>query len=79
MADVVDLPVITSLDLEPDQVLQKAIEANLTDVVICGYDANGDEYFASSLADGAEVLWILQRSSKSLLEMADEMTDDDDG
>ena len=71
MGDVVDLPVITSLDLDPDRVLQKAL-GEVESVVILGYDKQGGEYFASSVADGGTVLWLLERMKKELLEAADE-------
>lgn len=32
-----------------------------------GYDADGAEYFASSIADGADVLWLLERLKQQLL------------
>ena len=68
MGHVVDLPVITRLDSDPDRVLTKAL-GHCESVVILGYDKQGDEYFASSLADGGEVLWLLERLKKQLLEV----------
>lgn len=56
-AEVIELDVISRLDIPPDRVLQKALDAGLTEVVVIGYDADGQEYFASSQADGGDVLW----------------------
>jgi hypothetical protein len=70
-ADVVTFPGITTLDLPPERIIQKASEAGLMDVVILGYDKDGEEYFASSVADGAEVLWLLERLKLQLLRLAD--------
>lgn len=67
MGDVIDLPVVTRLDLDPDLVLTRAIGECETAVVL-GYDKDGAEYFASSTADGRTVLWLIERLKKQLLE-----------
>lgn len=68
---------VTKLDLDPTKVCQAAADAGLQGVVICGYDADGNEYFASSYADGGDVLWHLQRASLKILRYGD--ADDDHG
>jgi hypothetical protein len=74
--NVVDLPVITRLDLDPDRILKQAI-GELERVVVIGYDKAGDEYFASSIADGATVVWLMERAKLKLLRVVDEMAGDD--
>lgn len=69
MGEVVPLDCVTKLDLNPDTVIAAALRAGLTDVVIVGYDADGDEYFASSMADGGAALWLLERCKKALLDI----------
>lgn len=69
--NVVDFPGITTLDMAPERILEVARKANLSDVVILGYDQAGDEWFASSVADGAEVLWLLERLKLQLLRLGD--------
>ena len=32
-----------------------------------GYDAEGDEYFAASVADDADVVWLLERAKHKLI------------
>lgn len=71
MGDVVGFRGVTRLDIDPARVLAEAQAAGLTAVVITGYDADGNEYFASSVADGANVLWLLARMQKRLLEVVD--------
>lgn len=71
MGDVVDLPVITTLDLDPDRVLQKAI-GRMSRVVVIGIDKDGEEYFASSVADGGTVVWDMERAKLKLLRLPDE-------
>lgn len=73
MGEVVNLGCVTRLDLPPDRILESAID-KLESVVIIGYDKDGQEYFASSIADGAEVVWLMERSKKKLLEIAEAST-----
>lgn len=70
-ADVVTFPGITKLDLPPERLLTQALEAQPDSVVIVGYGKDGEFYFASSKADGAEVLWLLELAKKRLLEVGD--------
>lgn len=69
--NVIVLDVVTRLDIPAERVLKAALEHGLESVVICGHDKDGNEYFASSLADGADALWILERCKKKLLEIGD--------
>ena len=66
--NVVYLDMITRLDTPPERVLDNA-PRDMSGVVVMGYTADGDEYFASSYADGGEVLWIMERCKKRLMEM----------
>jgi hypothetical protein len=72
MGEVVRWNGITRLDLPPQQVLDGASEAQLSGVVVLGYDAEGNDFYASSYADGGDVLWLLEKCKKRLLEMGDE-------
>ena len=62
---------ITSLPIDPQRVLQAALDAGLKEVVICGFDANGDDYFASSEADAGAVNWVLDRAKWNLMQQVD--------
>lgn len=73
MGEVVFLDIATRLDVPAERVLRKALESDLKSVVIAGYDAEGNEYFDSSLADGGAALWLLERMKKRLFEIADEL------
>lgn len=70
-AEVIDLPVITTLSLNPDRVLEKAI-GKMERVAIIGVTKDGNEFFASSEADGGTVLWDMERAKMRLLSMPDE-------
>lgn len=67
MGEVVDFNGITKLDLDPDRVLDSA-KGKLDSAVVIGFDKDGDLYFASSKADGGDVLWLLEKAKKELLE-----------
>lgn len=71
MGEVVNFTGITKLDIPADRVLEAAVGA-LDQVVIMGYDHEGREYFASSVADGGDVLWLMERCKKKLLEVCDD-------
>lgn len=73
MGEVVNIGCITYLDMPPDRILEGAKGA-LEHVVILGYDKGGNEYFASTYADGGNVLWLLERCKKALLEAPEKLT-----
>ena len=70
--NVTVLPVITTLDLDVERVLQEAIEAKPNYVMVIGENADGNLYFASSKSDGGEALWWIEKAKKALLEVFDE-------
>lgn len=67
---------ITKLDSDPQRVLQSALDKGLEHVVVVGFDSDGGEYFASSYADGADVVWHLERAKFKLMVIADAAADD---
>ena len=75
MGDVVNLNMVTRYDIPAERVLCAAAEAGLERVVVMGYDADGQEYFASSIADGGTVLWLAERMKLALLRQGDEYDD----
>lgn len=66
MSNVIQFRGITRLNLDPDIVLENT-KGKLEGIVICGYDMEGNEYFASTYADGGDVLWLLERMKLNLL------------
>ena len=66
--NVVIADIVTSHDLPPMRVLAAAAERGLVSVIVVGYDKDGDEYFASSLSDGGDALWLLSRAQTKLLD-----------
>lgn len=72
MAEVLQFTGLTKLDINPDQVLERAM-GQLEAVVICGFSKDGKQYFASSVADGADALWHLERAKHALMKITDEL------
>jgi hypothetical protein len=72
MTNIISFNGITKLDLDPDMVLENT-KGKLEGVIIIGYDHMGVEYFASSYADGGDVLWLLERMKIRLLNIAQEI------
>ena len=69
-AKVIPLGCVTRLDLPAERVLAMAAEADMQGVVIIGYTSDGEEYFASTYADGGTVMWLLERCKMKLLDIA---------
>lgn len=74
-AEVLPFTGITRLDIDPEQVLEAAKAAGLTEIVICGVDANGDDFFASSVADASTAGWHLDRAKWNLMRVVDCMVE----
>ena len=72
MSNIIDLPVITTLPIDPKRVLTKACDVDFERVMIIGYTKDGDEYFASSEADGGTCLWDMERAKHALMRIADD-------
>jgi hypothetical protein len=66
MGEVVYPNIITTLDLPADRILERAM-GELNSVIVIGYDKEGMQYFASSIADGGTALWLLEKVKKDLL------------
>ena len=71
MSNVILFNGITKLNLDPDLVLENT-KGKLEGVVLLGYDKKGEEYFASTYADGGDVLWLLERMKMHLLNMEEQ-------
>lgn len=71
MGDVVELQTVTSLDLPPERILNGAIAKDLESAIVIGITKDGELYFASSIADGADTLWWMEIAKKRLLEIGD--------
>jgi len=66
-AQVIRWQGITKLDLPVDRIVDASRDADLSVIVVLGYRKDGTEYFASSVSDGADVVWLLERAKHKLL------------
>ena len=64
--NVVEFTGVTVLDIPAEKVLTSAIREGLESVVVIGYGANGEEYFASSMVD-ADALFLVERYKRFLV------------
>jgi hypothetical protein len=71
LSNVIQLPVITTLDSDADLTL-KNLDGKLKGFVLAGYDLDGNEFFSSTYADGGDALWLIERFKKALLDNVDE-------
>lgn len=67
MGDVIPIGGLTKLDLDADTMLD-ACKGKLDKLVIIGWSKDDEEYFASSITDGGEILWLLERMKMVLME-----------
>jgi len=66
-AKVLSLNMLTRLDMPAEKILNGALNADLESAIVIGYTKDGNEYFASSLADGGDCLWLMERFKLALL------------
>lgn len=65
------LDMTTRHDIPVERIYRWAKSMDFRGVVILGYTKSGDEYFSSSIADGGEALWLLERAKQKLLKPRD--------
>jgi hypothetical protein len=65
--NVIDLPIITTLDLDPDRTLEN-LKGKLQGFVLAGYDQDGELFFSSTYADGGDCLWLIEKFKQCLLD-----------
>lgn len=70
MAEIVFLPCVTTHNLPPDRVLEGALREELEGVVVLGFTKQAEPYFASSYADGGDVMWLMELCKAELLRIA---------
>ena len=66
--NVIPIGGVTKLDIDPDAALE-GCKGQLDGVIIIGISKEGHLHFASSIADGAEILWYVEQFKAMLLEL----------
>lgn len=59
-ADVIVLSAPTRLDIPAERALRAALDEGLKSVAVLGWCEDGSAYLASSLADGGDLLWLME-------------------
>lgn len=67
IAQVLRFQGVTLRELPVSQILEQAAEADLGAIVVLGLDKDGEEYFAGSFSDGADVVWLMERAKLKLM------------
>ncbi len=67
MSNVIDFRGKSSLDVPPENILNKALGEELETIFIVGRLKNGDIYLGSSTPDGGDLLWLLEIAKKEIL------------
>ena len=58
---------VTKHNLPTDRVLEQAMWAGLDGAVVIGWDPDGELYFASTYANGGDVLWLMEHAKAALI------------
>jgi hypothetical protein len=58
---------LTKLDIEPDNILQKAI-GELKEVLVIGTTKDGNQYLASSSSDAKNMIWHIETAKFMIME-----------
>lgn len=66
-SNVVTLNVVTRLDLPVERIWNSAKEGELKTMIVIGEEQDGTFFFASTKADGPEVLWLIEQAKLRLL------------
>ncbi len=65
---VLNFPGKTRLDIPPAKILANAATKGATDIVVIGWDRDGDLFLMSSSPDAAEVNYLLSQAQLELLQ-----------
>ena len=68
-ADVLVLNMVTRIDLPVERVLRSALDEGLASVAVFGFCEDGEVYLASSLADGGDLLWLMEIVKQRMMEV----------
>lgn len=72
-AEILPFTGISAIPVDPQRIIAAALEHGLTQVVVCGFGADGNDYFASSEPDAAVVGFHLDRAKWNLMRQVDKM------
>jgi hypothetical protein len=50
-------------------IIQEIVDNGVTELTVLGYDKDGKEFFTGTIADGAEVNWLMLRLQQKLVDV----------
>jgi hypothetical protein len=68
MGEVVEFNGETTADLDPNKVLEAAIEANLQEAIVIGTTQDGELYLSLSISYVPDIIWLLMSAQKMLMD-----------
>lgn len=68
MGNVIELNTMTTATVPPEKVLQAALKAGLTEVIVIGQRPDGTVYFAMSPAEAPSINWLLDCAKRLLMD-----------
>ncbi len=66
MGEIIRFRGITKLDLDPDLILDE-LKGKIENFVVLGYDKEGNFFFSSTIADGGDILWLIEILKKRMV------------
>lgn len=66
--NVVNIGVSTTLDLPSERILGGAREREITDIVLLGYDKDGEFYMACAPADLRDMLVLVELAKRQIMD-----------
>ena len=69
-AEILNFNGITRHDIPAERVLDDAKRADLSPCMVLGFTADGEFYFAASMADGGDAMWLMEQAKHFLLTTA---------
>ena len=58
---------ISPNEYDANIMLEAAVRQDLENVIIIGWDKDGEMFFSSSMGDGPECLWLIEKAKMALL------------
>ena len=75
--NVVPFTGITTLNVDPAQVMREAAKVEFSHILILGFTKDGEEFMSCSNPDGSMALWLAERMKHKLMRITDEMLESD--
>jgi len=67
--NVAVLQCVTTLDIPVERVVEAILSEGLTKIIVMGYREDGSTFFGSSFSDGGDVMWLMEKYKKALLDV----------